>query len=92
MSTEKLELLNKLKEIKDIGPENKKFGICFNSQTENDDTGMCYEAMVWMSSTWPKFSGSENYPVTYTNGPLWDNPERWELLDHCIDFLERELS
>lgn len=92
MSIEKTALLKQLQSIKYRGPEYEYFGICYNAYSEECTGSPSYRAITWMSSTWPKTTGSREYPVKHDGGPLWDNPERWELLDHCIAFLEKELT
>jgi hypothetical protein len=65
------------------------------------------ELLHELFETWPKFSGDIEYPIPYLDGEmtprqayknienLWKGPYgdlRKELLDHCINELEGELS
>ena len=95
------EALQALRRLRENGPLYTDIGICANADTDVD--GIVLE----FSSCWEKYSGDILYPVPAVKyftpfqefnqtKNLWDRETeygqlRWELLDHLIDCVEREL-
>lgn len=93
----KSRLLNALIKLQEDGPNNDEIGICNN--IDCDDLALLFKS-------WSKFSGCIEYPVPSPHGresPLdayygydniWEGAYgklRKELLQHCINELEKEL-
>lgn len=81
-------------------------GICGNVSKNIQINWICYcDYLTSLFMSWPKFSGTSSYPVpcpdcesaSYAYNAtvmLWEGEYgdlRRELLDHCIDELEKEL-
>lgn len=78
-------------------------GICGNLQYLSDERYWCSSYMRTLYSEWPKFSGTEEYPVpaqgmdgydAYDFLPLWTGDYgqlRKELLQFCIDNVDPSL-
>lgn len=85
--------------LRESGPEDKDFGICWNAQIPESVVGA-------LSSNWSKFSGDVTYPVpsgkedvspsfAYLFYGRWDKRTkygrlRWELLDFLIEATKPE--
>jgi hypothetical protein len=100
------EALRGLRYIKVNGPEHEGYGICYNLNCYmGQQTGKFTERYA---KSWAHYSGEEGYPVpaydfenpvdeyAYSEH-LWnkDHPYgqmRWELLDHVITCIEKELA
>ena len=101
MSQEQQALLDMLYEIRLNGPINSRSGICGNVSFRR-----CL-LLTELFKSWAKFSGNEEFPVqegdvnpewSYAyNKKMWDKSTeygqlRWELLDHCIAQLQKEIN
>lgn len=100
----KIKLLKALIETK-AAPIN--VGICGNVSKNIQINWICYDGyLTSLFMSWPKFSGVPAYPVPYPDcesatyaynatAMLWEGAYgdlRRELLDHCINELEKELG
>lgn len=77
-----------------------------NSQVEESERDELWQILKQAFYTWPKFSGDINYPINdpynrvsapraYDQLPKWVGEYgalRFELLDHVIDFLKKEIE
>ena len=76
-----------------------------NSQVEESERYDLWQILKQAFYTWPKFSGDVNFPINdpynrvpahrvYGDLPRWTGEYgalRFELLDHVIDFLKKEI-
>jgi len=104
MDSERKEFLNtvleRLNQLKEFGPSNFGIGICPNIKIPTISLTEFFES-------WPKYSGRYVFPITikdFDAGDLyvntinqWDKSTeygqlRWELVDHMINEIEKELA
>lgn len=64
-----------LAEMRTRGPYDDRVGICANVITGNLTRDSYYEELCTLFRTWPKFSGSTNFPVP--------NPDGWSAEAGC---------
>lgn len=67
----------------------QNYGICTNLVTLTHTSWMS-ELVTALASTWPDAHAEARYPVggfmEYQETKLWENPRRFQLLEHCIEW------
>lgn len=96
-------LLAALRTVRENGPHDINMGICAAvvAADEDCDTFQVDDLLEELFTRWPEYSGILPYPVPggytayMTAASCWDRDTeygrlRWELLDFCIEELEKE--